>query len=163
MRIKSITILYGILGLLAISSSLSHGQPLAIDGKFGISFLTGNGSSTGFLIGGGMDIPFQQSLYFRPELNITSHGGTPIEIGAKLKYLMPQSNMNMNLYLVGGLGVWFYSGGSALGIDGGVGTLFPLSGSNLKIPAEIRLGPIFESSTSIFQIALTTGIRFDLQ
>src|SRR5258708_7804332 len=147
MRNKSIAILCGILGLLLVSSSLSHGQPLAIDGKFGISFLTGNGSSTGLLIGGGMDIPFQQSLYFRPELNITSHPGTPIEIGAKLKYLLPPSNMSMNLYLVGGLGVWFYSGGSAVGIDGGIGTLFPLSGSKLKIPAEIRLGPIFESGS----------------
>ena len=31
-----------------------------------------------------------------------------------------------------------------------------------RIPAEIRLGPIFASGTTVFQISLTSGIRFSL-
>ena len=109
-----------------------------------------------------MDIPFQEALFFRPELNITTHDGTPIEIGGKVKFLLPTSSTNMNLYAIGGLGIWFRSGGSALGIDGGMGTLFSLSGTNVKIPLDLRLGPIIESGSTIFQIALTTGIRVEI-
>ena len=148
--------------LFGLCTSASLAQKMALDGKIGLSFLTGNGSSTGLLIGGGLDVPFQDRLFFRPELNITTHDGTPIELGGKLKYIFPTSPISTELYMTGGLGVWFRKGGSALGIDAGVGTLFPLSGSNLKIPAEIRLGPIFESGSSVFQIALTSGIRFDV-
>ena len=137
-------------------------QKMAFDGKLGLSFFTGNGSSTGLLLGGGLDILLQERLYARPELNITTHNGTPIELGGKLKYLLPPGSMSTDFYLTGGLGIWFYSGGSALGLDGGVGTLFPLSGTNLKIPAEVRIGPIFVSGSSVFQIALTTGVRFDI-
>ena len=152
-----------ILVLLGLTSHSAFSQKMALDGKFGLSFLTGNGnSSTGLLIGGGLDIPFQQGLFFRPELNITTHGGTPIELAGNLKYFLPTSPLQTDFYIDGGLGFWFYSGGSALGIDAGAGTIFPLSGSNLKIPAEIRIGPIFESGSSAFQIALTTGVRFDV-
>jgi len=148
--------------LMLIVSPLSYSQKMAADGKVGISFFTGNGSSTGLLFGGGLDIPFQDRLYFRPELNITTHGGTPIELGGKLKYVLPTSPFGTDFYVDGGIGVWFSSGGSALGIDGGAGTLFSLSGSNLKIPVEIRLGPILESGSTVFHIAITSGVRLGI-
>jgi len=159
-RKKTMLMLLVIL-FIALPTSL-FAQKMAFDGKLGLSFLTGNGSSTGLLIGGGLDFPFQERLYLRPELNITTHGGTPIELGGKVKYILPSSPMSTELYLTGGIGIWFYSGGSALGLDGGIGTLFPLSGTNLKIPVEIRLGPILESGNTVFQIALTTGVRMDI-
>ena len=155
------SLLYVVL-LMGLFSSYSNSQKMALDGKIGLSFFTGTGSSTGLLLGGGLDIPFQDRSFIRPELNITTHSGTPLELGGKLKYILPTSPISTELYFTGGMGIWFYSGGSALGIDAGVGTLFPLSGTNLKIPAEIRSGPIFESGSSVFQIALTTGVRFNI-
>ena len=148
--------------LVVCIASNGYSQKMAFDAKFGLSFLTGNGSSSGILFGGGLDIPMDNNkLYVRPELNITSHGGTPIELGGELKYFLPSETKN-NLYIDGGLGIWFHSGGSSLGLDFGGGTIFPLHGSDLSIPAEIRLGPIFYSGSSTFQIAITSGIRFNM-
>ncbi len=149
-----------VLGIVMISSP-GLSQNMKMDGKFGLSILTGNGSSTGILFGGGLDIPMDNKLYIRPEINITTHGGTPIEIAGQIKYFLP-SQKDPEMYIDGGLGFWFYSGGSALGLDFGGGVLFPLHNSNLVIPAEIRLGPIFQSGSSVFQIALTSGVRFSL-
>lgn len=151
-----------ILFLSICSSSIVLGQPMIADAKFGLSILSGGGSSNGFLFGGALDIPFQENMYIRPEFNLTTHGGTPIELAAILKYNLPSSTSSMPLYIDGGLGLWFYSGGSSLGADFGGGTVFSLSESKLQIPAEIRLGPIFESGTTVFQIALTSGIRFSI-
>ncbi len=145
-----------------VAGSSCFSQDMKIDGKFGLSIFSGGGSSTGILLGGGLDIPIDKKLYARPELNITTHGGTPIEIAGLIKYFLP-SQSNPEIYIDGGLGFWFYSGGSALGLDFGAGALFPLHNSNLVIPAEIRLGPIFESGSSVFQIAFTSGVRFSLK
>jgi hypothetical protein len=146
----------------ALSSGTIWSQPLKADGKFGLSFLTGNGSSSAILFGGAVDIPLDNKLFVRPELNITTHPGTPIEMAGEIKYFLP-SQTHPELYLDGGLGIWFYSGGTALGFDFGGGALFPIQGSSLVIPAEIRLGPIFQSGSSVFQIALTSGVRFSLK
>jgi hypothetical protein len=148
--------------ILVVFSVVSFCQQTAIEGKLGLSFLTGNGSSTGLLIGGGVDFPFQERLYFRPELNITTHGGTPIEFAANLRYFLPPNSFSTELFVDGGLGIWFYTGGPALGLDAGIGTLLSPSNSNFKIPVELRIGPIFESGSAVFQIALTTGIRLGL-
>jgi len=138
-------------------------QPLSVDAKAGLSFFSGGGgSSTGFLLGGALDIPMQENLFIRPEFNLTTHGGTPIEIAAILKYNLPTSPLSSPVYVDGGLGLWFDAGGSALGLDFGCGTLLSPSESGIQIPVEIRLGPIFESGTTVFQIACTSGIRFSL-
>jgi hypothetical protein len=147
--------------LVICTASSGYSQKMAFDAKFGLSFFTGNGSSSGILFGGGLDIPMDNKLYVRPELNITSHSGTPIELGGQLKYYLP-SETKTNLYIDGGMGIWFHSGGSSLGLDFGGGTIFPLHGSDLSIPAEIRLGPIFNSGSTTFQIAITSGIRFNI-
>lgn len=158
-RHASALLIVAICVITASNNGLS--QNMKMDGKFGFSVLAGNGSSTGILLGGGLDIPIDHNLLARPELNITTHGGTPIEMAAQIKYFLP-SHTNPELYVDGGLGVWFYKGGAALGLDFGGGALFPLHNSNLIIPAEIRIGPVFESGSSVFQIALTSGVRFSL-
>ena len=142
-------------------STSAVAQGLSADGKAGLSIFSGGGSSTGLLFGGGIDFPITKSLYARPELNITTHAGTPIEIAGELKYYIP-SSMKPSLYVDGGLGIWFRSGGSSLGLDFGGGAIFPIEGAKFSIPAEIRLGPVFESGSTAFQIGLTTGIRFGI-
>jgi hypothetical protein len=140
----------------------ANAQGLMADGKFGLSFFSGGGSSTAVLFGGAVDFPLndQSSLFARPELNITTHGATPIEIAGVVKYDVTTSFVPHKLYVDGGLGIWFMTGGPYIGLDLGGGIIFPLQNEGFQIPLEIRLGPIFSSGASIFQIALTTGVRF---
>ncbi len=139
----------------------SFGQKYAADAKFGLSFLSGRGSgSSGVLFGGALDIPVGQGLYARPELNITTHSDTPIELAGGLKYNIPNTNTATQFYVDGGIGIWFYSGGPYVGLDFTGGAIFPLSDSNLKIPAEVRIGPIFATGSTVFQVTLTSGVRF---
>jgi hypothetical protein len=160
---KNLWLVFFTVVTVCIVSSNGYAQKIAADGKFGLSIFSGNGNnSTGILFGAGLDLPVAHDLYARPEINITTHGGTPIELGGGVKYLIPSSGSSTMFYLDGGLGLWFYSGGPYVGLDFTGGAIFPLSGSNLKIPAEVRLGPIFASGPTVFQISLTSGIRFSL-
>ena len=133
---------------------------LAADAKAGLSIFTGSGNSTGLLFGGGIDLPLHQNLFARPEFNLTTHGGTPIELAAVAKLYLPEAKNS--LYVDAGLGLWFHSGGSSLGLDFGAGMLFPLTGSRLLIPAEVRIGPVFASGETFMQFALTSGVRFSI-
>ncbi len=147
--------------LLTAVSGLAQSNKIMADAKLGLSFLTGGGSSTGLLFGGAVDIPIDKKMFARPELNITTHPGTPIELAGELKYLLDVESKN-TYYVEGGLGLWFNAGGTSVGLDFTGGALFPLTDSKLIIPAEIRLGPIFATGNTIFQIALTSGVRFSL-
>jgi hypothetical protein len=149
------------LGLFLICSGYS--QQMAVDGKFGLSIFSGGGSSTAVLFGGGLDIPIGQNLFARPELNITTHNSTPIEMAGIVKYEIPNLKSAVPFYIDGGLGFWFFTGGPYVSMDFGGGAIFPISGSKLKIPAEIRMGPLFTSGTTTFQIAITSGVRFSLK
>ena len=135
-------------------------QKLYFDAKLGLTFWSGNGSTSGLLFGGGLDIPVDKNLYGRPELNITTLSGTPIELAAALKYMIPNTLAATPLYVEGGPGLWFSSGGTSFTLDFGGGAIFALKGSNLSIPAEVKFGPIFASGSTIFQITLSSGIRF---
>jgi hypothetical protein len=156
------SILIALLVLAFGAVATAPAQPMSADAKIGLSVFSGGGSSTGLLFGGALDIPFQQNLYFRPELDITTHDGTPIEIAGLLKYNLPSSTASIPIFLDGGLAAWFYSGGSSLGLDFGAGTYFSGGEGKFQIPAEIRMGPIFDSGASSFQISLSTGIRFSI-
>jgi hypothetical protein len=162
MTIKKIGLWLSVVALFCVGEN-AFAQKMAADGKFGLSIFSGGGnSSTGLLFGGALDLPIGENLFARPELNITTHGGTPIELGGGVKYYIPSAGSTTPYYVDGGLGLWFYSGGPYVGLDFTGGAIFPLSGSNLKIPAEIRIGPIFASGSTVFQIALTSGLRFSL-
>lgn len=151
-----------LVALITASLTSSFSQSTALDAKIGASFFTGGGSSSALLFGGGIDIPIEKSIYVRPEFNLTTHSGTPSEISGMIKYFIP-SDMGRPLYVQGGLGLWFRSGGSSLGVDFGGGTIFSVGGEKFSIPAEIKLGPIFEAGNTTFQVALTTGLRFSLK
>ena len=137
----------------------ARSQPSAIEGRLGLSVFTRGGGSTGLLLGGALEFPFQPAFSFRPELNLATHNGTPIEIGAKLRHEIESSSSRQKFYVIGGAGAWFYSGGPGFGIDFGGGIVFPLEGDKRSVPVEIRLGPIFGSGGGSFQMALTVGIR----
>jgi len=156
-------VLINLLVMVSNTIAQTNDHAMAIDGKFGLSIFS-DGIGTGLLFGGGLDIPVQpKSLFIRPELNITTHSSTPVEIAGVLKYNLPSTqNDQTTLYADGGFGLWFMTHGPYFGLNFGGGAIFPLQNSQLKIPAEIRFGPIFYSGSTIFQIALTTGIRFDL-
>ena len=159
-------ILLGCLVLSALLLIQSNGvaQKMSVDGKFGLSiFSGGDNNSRGLLLGGALDLPIGQNLYARPEVNITTHSSTPIELGGGVKYNIPSTGSTTQFYVDGGLGLWFFSGGPYLGLDFTGGAIFPLNGENFKIPAEVRIGPIFISGNTVFQIALTSGIRFSIQ
>ena len=159
---RLLLVFFAVIAVLMVRSN-GYAQKMAVDGKFGLSIFSGGGNnSTGILFGGALDLPVAQNLYARPELNITTRGGTPIELGGGVKYNIPSASSSMMFYVDGGLGLWFYSGGPYVGLDFTGGAIFPLSGSNLKIPAEIRIGPIFASGSTVFQIALTSGVRFSI-
>ena len=162
MKRNSFLIIHLFALLILTGSSNIYAQNMMVDGKFGISIFSSSGSSTGILLGGAIDIPSSNNLYIRPELNITSHGGTPIEMAGLVKYNIPTTGSNMQFYVDGGLGIWFFTGGPYLSIDFGGGAIFPLKGSKLSIPLDIRLGPFFSSGSSTFQIAITSGVRFSL-
>ena len=161
-RISRLVFLAAAAGMLLSSDGMAQESKNMMDAKIGLSFLNGSRSSTGLLLGGAIDIPIDKKLFVRPELNITTHGGTPIELAGELKYMLDVQSKNP-YYLMGGLGLWFYSGGSALGLDFTGGTIFSLSGSTLQIPAEFRIGPIFQSGNTVFQVALTSGVRFSIK
>jgi hypothetical protein len=135
---------------------------LKFDAKLGLTFWTGSGSTSGLLFGGGLDIPVDNNLYGRPELNITTLSGTPIELGAMLKYMIPNTMATTPLYIEGGPGLWFSSGGTSFALDFGGGAIFALQGSKLSIPAELKFGPIFASGETVWQFTLSSGVRFDI-
>ena len=137
-------------------------QSRSLDAKIGASFFSGGSSSSGLLFGAGIDIPVDKSIFVRPEFNLTTHSGTPSEISGMIKYFVP-SEKGMSLYVNGGLGLWFRSGGSSLGANFGGGTIFSAGGEKFSIPVEIKLGPVVETNNTTFQAALTSGIRFNLK
>jgi hypothetical protein len=149
--------------LLFFAFTQAQSQPISAEGRGGLSVFTGNGGSTGLLLGGLLDIPVQGRISAMPHLTITTHTGTPIELGGLLKYTPPYLFAGGKSFLDAGLGIWFYSGGSALGLDFGAGAHFPLSDSKMSIPVEFRMGPVFESGNSVFQFSISSGIRFDIQ
>jgi hypothetical protein len=156
---KTITILaFLVLG----ACTLAVSQPLAVDARAGFSMLSGGGSSTALALAAGVEIPIQQNLAFRPGIDITFHDGTPIEITGLLKYMLPSTTASIPLYIDGGLSAWFIPGASSLGLDFGGGTYFSASEGKYQIPAEIRMGPIFNSGASSFQVSISAGIRFSL-
>lgn len=160
MKILNLSLLLVVLIVLVPGNTNS--QNFYLDGKLGFSIFSGGGyGTTALLLVGGLDIPSGNQFYLRPELNITTHSGTPIEIGGLAKYLIPLQTSQTTLYVDGGLGIWFYTGGPYLSLDFGGGAIFPTS-DRVSIPVELKLGPIFSGGQSVFQFAITSGIRLPL-
>lgn len=158
------------------SAPAGSGVDWLIGGRIGMSIASGGGStSAGFQIGPMAEVLFGQGMAVGTELNINSQGGTPIEWADYFKYYFNIPNSTVKPYANGGFSLWFVSGGPYFGIRIGGGANFKVA-NNVYIPADLQIGPVFYSektfdyytgrSTSktntVFYVAITTGIRYEL-
>jgi len=137
------------------------------------------GSTVGLAIGPMAEVLFNKNMAVGTELNINTFSGTPIEWANYFKYYFDVPGSTVKPYANGGLSLWFATDGPYFAIRFGGGANFKVA-NNLYIPADLQIGPIFYStktsefdyntfqftSTSttktIFYIAITTGIRYEL-
>jgi hypothetical protein len=140
----------------------SYGQKSSLGGRFGLSIGSGGGeSAAGLQLGPTFDYEFNKGMIIGSELNINTQTGTPIEWADYFKYVIPVQSAKVSPYVDGGLGLWFATGGPYFGLRFGGGSYFKV-GENLYVPADLQLGPIFATGTTVFYFAITTGIRYTL-
>ena len=135
-----------------------------VGGRIGLSVAGGVETSPGFQIGPMCEYffnPNDDRMAVGTELNINTQAGTPVEWANYFKYFIKIDKINMKPYIDGGLSLWFYSGGPSLALRFGGGINF-LIAPNIYIPADIQLGPVFATGTSVFYFAITTGIRYEI-
>lgn len=133
-------------------------QEMAIGGRGGFSVFS---STLGIQIGPTFDYKFQPGWLVGSEFNINTQGGTPVEWGNYVKYLMPSTMKDVQPYLDGGFGLWFVTGGPYFGLRAGGGAWFKIA-PDMYVPADIQLGPVFSSGSNVFYFAITSGIRYVL-
>ncbi len=147
---------------LSMSPQESLAQQIALGGRFGLSVYSGGGASaTGLQIGPTFDYEFKRGMLVGSELNINTQTGGPIEWAFFFKYLIPMRAAKIQPYVDGGFGLWLVTGGPFFGIRFGGGAYFKVA-PNLQVPADLQLGPVFASGTSVFYVAITSGIRYTL-
>jgi|GEM_PF-910748 len=149
----------------------SSGVSWILGGKVGMSIGSASGgSSVGLLIGPMGEVLFGKGMAVGTELNINTQSGTPIEWADYFKYYFNIPGSSIKPYANFGLSLWFVTGGPYFGIRFGGGANFKVA-NNLYIPADLQLGPVFVSqsngfgqstSTTVFYIAITSGIRYEL-
>ena len=135
-----------------------------VGGRLGLSVAGGVETSPGFQIGPIGEYYFNSEnnrMAVGTELNINTQAGTPVEWANYFKYFIEIDKTDMKPYADGGLGLWFYPGGPSLALRFGGGINF-LVAPNIYIPADIQLGPVFATGTSVFYFAITTGIRYEI-
>lgn len=148
---------------LSESPAASSGVNWLVGGRFGLSIGSGGGgSSAGLQIGPMGEVLFNRNIALGSELNINTQSGTPVEWAVYFKYYFDTQNPSIKLYGDAGMGLWFVTGGPYVGLRFGGGAHFKVA-NNLYIPADIQLGPVFITGGNVFYIAITTGIRYELQ
>jgi hypothetical protein len=124
-------------------------------------FETESATSAGLQIGFTGEAILSKVYGISSEFNINTQGGTPIEWANSFKYYFAIKGSKIKAYGDGGFSLWFYSGGPYVGLRFGGGALFPIA-PKLYIPADLQLGPIFSSGSTVFYIAITSGIRYEI-
>ncbi len=148
--------------LFSTHSLLAQKINWVVGGRFGLSIVSaGGGSSTGLQLGPMAEAKFNRNMAVGTEFNINTQGGTPIEWADYFKYYFDVQGSKIKPYVNGGFSLWFYTGGPYFGLRFGGGANFPIA-PKLYIPADLQLGPVFSSGTSVFYFAITTGIRYEL-
>jgi hypothetical protein len=125
----------------------------------GLSESSGGGTSAGFQFGPTAEAIFQKNLAVGTAININTQAGTPIEWTNYFKYYFIIPGSQIKPYADAGFSLYFASGGPYVSIPFGGGALFPIA-KNLYIPADVQFGPIFITGSTIFGIAITSGIRY---
>ncbi len=154
-----------ILFILVFGSNTLFAQKMnwIIGGRAGLSIGSGGGtSSAGFQLGPNAEILFGGGdLAIGTEFNINTQSGTPIEWADYIRYYFKISGSKLKPYVGGGFSMWFMTGGPYFGLRFGGGVNFPI-GNKLYVPVDLVLGPIFVTGTSVFYVAITSGIRYEL-
>ena len=135
-----------------------------VGGRLGLSVAGGVETSPGFQIGPMGEYYFNSEnnkMAVGTELNINTQAGTPVEWANYFKYYIEIHKTDIKPYIDAGLGLWFYPGGPSLALRFGGGINF-LVAPNIYVPADIQLGPVFATGTSVFYFAITTGIRYEI-
>ncbi len=147
---------------MASSPSGGSGTDWMVGGKLGMSIGSGGGaSSAGLLIGPMAEVIFNRNMAVGTELNINTQSGTPIEWANYFKYYFDIPGSTIKPYANAGLGLWFVTGGPYFGIRFGGGANFKVA-NNIYIPADLQLGPVFVTGTTVFYVTITSGIRYQL-
>ncbi len=173
---KKILFIIFFLSSIAYISYAQSSLKWVVGGRFGLSIMSGYGSTAGLQIGPMGELLFNKNMGVGTELNINTQAGTPIEWADYFKYYFDvPDNPNIKPYADAGLDLWFFTGGPFFGIRFGGGVNFKVA-PNLYIPADLQLGPYFYSTPSldvfgfnspstsktIFYFAITSGIRYEI-
>ncbi|MCZ6775910.1 MAG: hypothetical protein O7D34_05590 [Ignavibacteria bacterium] len=144
-------------------SNISHSQvEWIVGGRLGLSIASAGGStSAGLQIGPVGEVLFQKQMAIGTEFNINTQSGTPVEWADYFKYYFLVRGSKIKPYANGGFSLWFFTGGPYFALRFGGGANFPIA-KNLYVPADIQLGPVFVTGTTVFYLALTSGIRYDI-
>jgi len=158
------------------SAPSSSGTDWIIGGRIGMSLASGSGnSSAGLQIGPMGEVIFSKNFAVGTELNINTQTGTPIEWADYFKMYFTIPGSSIKPYANLGVSLWFVTDGPYFGIRLGGGALFKVA-NNVYIPADLQLGPVFLSektidlftgqsttkTNTVFYLAITTGIRYEL-
>jgi len=132
-----------------------------VGGKIGMSVVSGGGGSdAGFQIGPMGEVILNKNLSVGSEFTINTQGGNPVIWLNYFKYYFAVSGSKIKPYAEAGFLLDIVTGGPYFGILFGGGANFWIA-PNLYVPAELHLGPVFADPT-LFDIAITTGIRYDI-
>ena len=118
-------------------------------------------TSAGLQIGFTGEYLFNKQFAVGSDMNINTQAGTPIEWAAFFKAYFKVDGSNIRPYADGGFNLFFVTGGPFFGIRAGGGALFKVA-PNVYIPADLQLGIVFPTGATVFYLAITSGIRYEI-
>lgn len=161
--------------MLGTADAASQGSGI-IGGRMGMSLYTisttsynywyGTTSSVssttaGFQIGFTGEYLFNKQMGIGSDLNINTQAGTPIEWATFFKMYFLVKGSDIRPYADGGFNLFFVTGGPYFGLRFGGGAMFKVA-RNIYIPADLQLGLVFPTGATVFYMAITSGIRYEL-
>jgi hypothetical protein len=156
---KTITAFVCLAAFMAIGPVSAEAQTRWVaGGKMGLSLLDG---TAGLQIGPMGEVIFNRKMAVGSEFTINTHPGTPVNWANYFKYYFTVPGSTVKPYADAGFSLWFYTGGPYFSLNFGGGAQFPVA-KNLYIPADLQLGPVFATGTTVFYFALTSGIRYEI-
>jgi hypothetical protein len=174
---RSVAILVVALTVLSLWGADASAQgKWIVGGRLGMSLYTvsvpsynyyyGTSSSTsstsaGLQIGFTGEYLFNKQMGVGSEFNINTQAGTPIEWATFFKMYFLIKGSDIRPYADGGFNLFFVTGGPYFGIRFGGGALFKIA-KNLYIPADLQLGLVFPTGATVFYLAVTSGIRYEI-